>query len=211
MDRQMQLALAIGMIHVVFGKAVAAAKIKKQKGLKYSIAPWAWVFLIASLLIVSAQSILAMFGRPLNMPPLPQVVEYICYGIAAVSGLVALCYNSPGKNIFLNIGSALWTTYNTASGLLGDTLSYIRLFAIGLTGGILGGVFNMLGVNMTEGMPVAVRIPFMLLILIVGHGLNIILCTISSLVHPIRLIFVEYFKNSEYEGGGIAYVPFKKV
>jgi len=37
-------------------------------------------------------------------------------------------------------------------GLLGDTLSYIRLFAIGLTGSILGGVFNTLAVTMTDGM-----------------------------------------------------------
>jgi len=56
-----------------------------------------------------------------------------------------------------------------------------------------------------------VRFPLMLIVLVLGHGLNIALCTISSIVHPIRLIYVEYFKNSEYEGGGIAYVPFKKI
>jgi V/A-type H+-transporting ATPase subunit I len=124
---------------------------------------------------------------------------------------VVLLYNSPGKNIFINIGSAIWGTYNVASGMLGDTLSYIRLFAIGLTGGILGGVFNQLGVAMTAELPVIVRIPLMLIILLVGHGMNIALCTIASLVHPIRLIFVEYFKNSGYEGGGVAYQPFKKL
>ena len=70
-----------------------------------------------------------------------------------------------------------------ASGLLGDTLSYIRLFAIGLTGAILGGVFNSLAVDMTEGMNVVLRAVCMLLILLVGHAINIGLCTISSLVH----------------------------
>jgi V/A-type H+-transporting ATPase subunit I len=191
------------LFHIVFSKCVAAYKTKVQKGVRHSLAPWSWVFVIVSLLMV--------FGLPSLNIQLPQTVIYVCYGIAAVCGLVILLYNSPGKNVFLNVGSALWATYNAASGLLGDTLSYIRLFAIGLTGGILGGVFNMLGVDMTEGLPLVVRIPVMLLILLIGHGMNIALCMISSLVHPIRLIFVEYFKNSEYEGGGTAYLPFKKA
>lgn len=98
-----------------------------------------------------------------------------------------------------------------ASGLLGDTLSYIRLFAIGLTGSILGGVFNTLAITMTDGMNIFARIICMLLILLSGHAINIALCTISSLVHPLRLIFVEYYKNSEFEGGGKAYDPFRKA
>ncbi|GHV48880.1 V-type ATP synthase subunit I [Bacteroidia bacterium] len=199
----MTLAIALGLLHIVFGKAVAAYKVKVQRGVKHSIAPWAWVFVITALLMV--------FGLPALNIQLPQTAIYVCYGIAAVCALVILLYNSPGKSIFLNIGSAIWGAYNVASGMLGDTLSYIRLFAIGLTGGILGGVFNMLGVEMTAGLPVVARIPVMLIILFIGHGLNIGLCTISSLVHPVRLIFVEYFKNSEFEGGGIAYVPFKKA
>jgi len=211
MDRLMQFSLGLGMFHVVFGKAVAAAKIKKQKGLKHSLAPWGWVFFLAAGLVLFAPTALAMFGKPLNVPPLPMIVQYICYGIAGLSALLILFYNMPGKNIFFNFGAAIWNIYNAASGMLGDTLSYVRLFAIGLTGGILGGVFNMLGIDLTAGLPIYARIPLMLFILVFGHGLNITLCTISSLVHPLRLIFVEYFRNSEYEGGGIAYAPFKKV
>jgi V/A-type H+-transporting ATPase subunit I len=199
----MTLAIVVGLVHIVFSKCVAACKTKIQRGLKYSLAPWAWVFIITALLMV--------FGLPMLDIQLSQTLIYACYGIAGAGGLVVLLYNSPGKNVFLNIGSALWATYNVASGLLGDTLSYLRLFAIGLAGGILGGVFNMLAIDMTSGLPAAARIPLMLFILLVGHGLNIALCAISSLVHPIRLIFVEYFKNSEYEGGGIAYLPFRKV
>jgi V/A-type H+-transporting ATPase subunit I len=207
----MQLSLGLGLFHIVYGKGVAAMKIKKQRGLKYSIAPWAWVFLLAPLLVMFGPTILAMFGSPLDIPPLSQVITYILYGIAAVSGLIVLFYNSPGKNVVINMGSALWSVYNAASGMLGDTLSYIRLFAIGLTGGILGSVFNLLAIQTTEGMSIFARVPIMLVILLMGHGINIILSLIASLVHPLRLIFVEYFKNSQYEGGGIAYVPFKKV
>jgi V/A-type H+-transporting ATPase subunit I len=202
-DNLMMLSVILGLLHIVFGKCVAAYKTKMQRGVKYSIAPWAWVFVIVSLLLV--------FGLPVLNIHLSQTFIYVCYGIAIASGLVIFLYNSPGKNIFFNIGLGLWNTYNSVFGLLGDTLSYIRLFAIGLTGGILGGVFNMLAIDMTSGLPIVARIPVMLIILLIGHGMNICLCSISSLVHPIRLIFVEYFKNSEYEGGGKEYLPFKKA
>jgi V/A-type H+-transporting ATPase subunit I len=202
-DNLMTLSIVVGLVHIIYGKSVAAYKTKLQRGFKYSIAPWGWVFAITAGLLA--------FGLPLLKVHLSQIFVYVCYGIAILAILPAIFYNSPGKNPFMNFGVWLWNTYNTASGLLGDTLSYIRLFAIGLTGGILGGVFNMLGINMTEGLPWVVRIPLMLIILLAGHGINIALCTISSLVHPMRLIFVEYFKNSAFEGGGKPYMPFKKA
>ena len=182
---------------------VTAIKMKAQKGVKYSIAPFAWVFVITALALA--------FGLPMLNLQLPETVKTVFIGIAVIGLVVAYLYNSPGKNIFLNFGTGLWNTYNMASGLLGDTLSYIRLFAIGLTGAILGGVFNQLAVDMTEGMNIVLRAVCMLLILLVGHAINIGLCTISSLVHPLRLIFVEYYKNAEFEGGGKEYRPFKKA
>lgn len=202
-DNLMTFSIIIGLVQIVFGKAVAALKIMSQKGTKYGIAPFAWVFIIIALCCA--------FGLPMLNVQLSDMVKNVFLGIAAVGLLVAFFYNSPGKNIFLNFGTGLWNTYNMASGLLGDTLSYIRLFAIGLTGAILGGVFNSLAVDMTEGMNVVLRAVCMLLILLVGHAINIGLCTISSLVHPLRLIFVEYYKNAEFEGGGKEYKPFKKA
>ena len=66
-------------------------------------------------------------------------------------------------------------------------------------------------IDMTEGMNIVLRIVVMLLILVFGHAINFGLCTISSLVHPLRLIFVEYYKNAEFSGGGKEYRPFKKA
>ena len=202
-DNLMVISLVIGIIHILVGKTVAACKIKIQRGFKYSIASFAWVFVIASLAVT--------LGLPNLNVRLPQAVEFACYGVTATGLLVALFYNSPGKNIFLNFGSGLWNTYNVVSGLLSDTLSYIRLFAIGLTGAVLGGVFNTLAVSMTESLSLVLRIVLMLLILLIGHSINFALCMIGSLVHPVRLIFVEYFKNSEFEGGGIEYIPYRKI
>lgn len=202
-DNLMTFSIVIGLVQIIFGKTVAAFKMKAQKGVKYSIAPFAWVFVITALALA--------FGLPILNLQLPESVKTVFIGIAVVGLVVAYLYNSPGKNVFLNFGTGLWNTYNMASGLLGDTLSYIRLFAIGLTGAILGGVFNQLAVDMTEGMNIVLRAVCMLLILLVGHAINIGLCTISSLVHPLRLIFVEYYKNAEFEGGGKEYRPFKKA
>ena len=202
-DNLMTFSIVIGLVQIIFGKTVAAFKMKAQKGVKYSIAPFAWVFVITALALA--------FGLPMLTLQLPETVKTVFIGIAVIGLVVAYLYNSPGKNIFLNFGTGLWNTYNMASGLLGDTLSYIRLFAIGLTGAILGGVFNQLAVDMTEGMNIVLRAVCMLLILLVGHAINIGLCTISSLVHPLRLIFVEYYKNAEFEGGGKEYRPFKKA
>ena len=202
-DNLMTFSIVIGLVQIIFGKTVAAFKMKAQKGVKYSIAPFAWVFVITALALA--------FGLPMLDLQLPETVKTVFIGIAVVGLVVAYLYNSPGKNVFLNFGTGLWNTYNMASGLLGDTLSYIRLFAIGLTGAILGGVFNQLAVDMTEGMNIVMRAVCMLLILLVGHAINIGLCTISSLVHPLRLIFVEYYKNAEFEGGGKEYRPFKKA
>ena len=202
-DNIMTLSILIGFVHVLYGKFVAAMKVKVQRGLKYSLAGFAWVFLILALALA--------VGLPMANIQLPQPVVYALYGVAGLGALIAFFYNSPGKNIFLNFGSGIWATYNTASGLLGDTLSYIRLYAIGLTGSLLGGVFNTMAVDMTSSLPLYIRWLPMLLILLFGHALNIGLSMISSLVHPMRLIYVEYYKNSEFEGGGTAYAPFRKI
>ena len=202
-DNLMTFSIIIGLVQIVFGKTVAALKTMQQRGTKYGIAPMAWVFVITALLVA--------LGLPMLSVQLPSLLVNVCFGIAGLGLLVAFLYNSPGKNVFLNLGTGLWNTYNMASGLLGDTLSYIRLFAIGLTGSILGGVFNSLAIDMTEGMNIFLRIIVMLLILVLGHAINFGLCTISSLVHPLRLIFVEYYKNAEFEGGGKDYRPFKKA
>jgi len=200
----MIISLVIGFVHVIYGKFVAAMKIKIQRGFKYSLSAFAWIFLI-----LSGACILAL--PMMTQIVLPKPLEYFLYGVAGISAAIALLYNTPGKNVFLNFGSGLWATYNTVSGLVGDVLSYIRLYAIGLTGALLGGVFNSMAIDMTASISPFIRWLPMLLILLVGHALNIGLSLISSLVHPLRLIYVEYYKNSEFEGGGLDYKPFRKL
>lgn len=55
------------------------------------------------------------------------------YATLGVGAVLMLFFNSPGKNPLLNFGLGLWDTYNNLTGILSDVLSYIRLFAIGLS------------------------------------------------------------------------------
>ena len=198
----MILSLVIGVVQILYAMCINVVKISMQLGFKYAMSHLAWVV----LLVVS----IVTFGLPALGVTLSVPLTYGLYGLLGLAVLIIVFYNSPGKNVFINVGSAIWDTYNMASGLLGDTLSYVRLFALGLTGSILGSVFNSMAFGMTEAMPGWIRWLAVLLILLVGHGLNIALNVIGALVHPLRLTFVEFYKNAGFEGGGKAYNPFRK-
>lgn len=196
----MVISVIIGLVQVLLGMVLAGVKAAKLHGWKFAVGKISWV--VAILMAIIA------FGVPACGVQLPTVLLYILYGIIGLAVIGIFFCNSPDKNIFMNFGVGLWDTYGMATGLLGDLLSYIRLFALGLTGGVLGSVFNQLAMQMTDGLNWWIRWLPMLLILLFGHGINFALCMISSFVHPMRLTFVEFFKNADFEGGGKAYEPF---
>ena len=113
-------------------------------------------------------------------------------------------------NKFANIGMGLWDTYNMITGLVGDVLSYIRLYALGLAGSMLGMAFNDMGVMILGDSPNIGKWLGFLLLVIFGHTLNIAMCALGAFVHPLRLNFLEFFKNAGYEAAGRNYNPLKK-
>ena len=203
----MVISVIIGLVQVLIGMTMAGCKAVKNYGFIYGVGKFSWVTALVSATI--------LFGLPMFGVELSQAVQYVLYGLIGLSVLGIFFLNSPGAykkpvvGAAMNVGSGLWATYGMATGLLGDLLSYIRLFALGLTGGVLGSVFNSLATDMTSSMGWGIRwLPF-ILILLFGHSINFALCMISSFVHPMRLTFVEYFKNAEFEGGGNEYDPFR--
>ncbi len=188
------LSLIIGCVQILFGMMLKAVNLAIQLGFKYAISTIGWIILLIAVAV-------AVLTNSLNS------IWFIVSMI--IAGCMVLLYNSPGKNIFLNIGLGLWDAYNMVTGLLGDVLSYVRLFALGLSGGILASVFNSLATGMSPDIPV-VGFIVTALIFVIGHGLNLFMNILGSMVHPMRLTFVEFFKNSGYEGGGSPYKPFKK-
>ncbi len=202
-DIQMVLAICIGVFHICLAMVVKAICYTKQFGFKENIATWGWLLLIVGGLIVA---ILGLTVLPEN------VFKWALITVGAVSALAIYIFNTPGRNPLINIGAGLWDTYNMATGILGDVLSYIRLYALGLAGGMLGAAFNNLGLMIMGGSVEGATwqwLPFVL-ILVLGHVLNLAMSALGAFVHPLRLSFVEYFKNAGYEGKGTLYQPFKK-
>ena len=190
------VSLIIGVFQILFGMCLKIINQIKLFGFGAAVSTIGWVILLLGGIVTF---LIDGIGIPF----------YACLGVGAV--LIYLL-NGP-LNSFVaplkNIGSGLWDTYNMATGLLGDVLSYIRLFALGLSGSILGLVFNDLAMNMKPDIPVLGTI-VMLLILVFGHTMNIALSALSAFVHPMRLTFVEFYKNSGFVGGAKQYEPFKK-
>lgn len=191
-----QLSLILGGIQILFGMVLKVVNQIIQFGLKYAIGTIGWVILLVSMAAA------ALLPTVLPMGGTAHVV------ILALAGAMIFLYNSPDKNIFLNIGLGVWDSYNMATGLLGDILSYVRLFALGLSGGILASVFNSLAVGMSPDNMIIGPI-VMVLIFVIGHSINMFMNVLGAMVHPMRLTFVEFFKNAGYEGGGKEYKPFK--
>ena len=209
-DPMMVISVIIGLVQVLLGMVLKGVKAWLNYGWQYAVGTFSWVVALLLLIVV--------FGLPACGVVLPAGLQYMLTGVLALSCIGIYLFNNPAaysKNRFLapflNLGGGLWATYGMSTGLLGDLLSYIRLFALGLTGGVLGGVFNSLATEMTEGLPVGVNILVMLLILLIGHGLTFALSMISAFVHPMRLTFVEFFKNADFNGGGKEYDPFRRI
>ena len=196
---QMLLALAIGVFHICLAMTVKAIGYTKRFGIKETISTWGWLLLIVGGIIIAVLGV----GKLIS----PEAIKWAVIVIGALSALAIYIFNTPGRNPLVNIGAGLWDTYNMATGILGDVLSYIRLFALGLAGGMLGQAFNNLGeMVLGDGSNIVLWLPFVL-ILLFGHVLNILMSSLGAFVHPLRLTFVEYFKNAGYEGKGAAYNP----
>ena len=199
---QMILALGIGVFHICLAMIVKAIGYTKRFGFKENISTWGWLILILGGLILAAVGMTDLLS--------PMAMKISVITLAVVSALGIYIFNTPGRNPLISIGSGLWDTYNMITGLLGDVLSYIRLYALGLAGGMLGQAFNILGGMMiTDGFNAWNWLPFALIVLF-GHTLNLAMSCLGAFVHPLRLTFVEYFKNAGYEGKGKEYSPLKK-
>ncbi len=205
----MVISVIIGMVQVLLGMILKGCKAIKNYGWPYAVGTFSWVAALLGAIV--------LYGLPACGVELAMWVQYLLMGIIGISAVGIFLYNNPASykkpvlGVLSNIGGGVWETYGMATGLLGDLLSYIRLFALGLTGGVLGGVFNSLALDMTADLNIWFRILFMVIILLLGHGITFALSMISAFVHPMRLTFVEFFKNADFAGGGKEYDPFRKL
>jgi len=197
-EKMFYFALVLGGLQIIYGMVIKAINISKQRGFKHALSTISWIFLIVGSL--------ALFA--LRNESNEGMVNTLFYALLGVTGVFILFLNNPDKNLLINFGGGLWDVYSMVTGVMGDLLSYIRLFALGVSSAILGYVFNDLAMQMSGDIPVLSQLIFVI-ILLVGHGLNIFMASLGAFVHPMRLTFVEFYKNAGFKGGGRSYNPFR--
>ena len=208
------ISLALGVFQILVGMAINIWMKAKLFGFTSTFGLLGWFIILLSGSLAAG---LPMFG--LEIPGFT-TSSPVFYGALGVGAVLMLLLNNVKRNPLINLGSGLWDTYNNITGLLSDVLSYIRLFAIGLSGGVLAQVFNSLAMGLSglsEGIAgsawyvVALQIVAASVILLIGHGINLFMSAISSFVHPMRLTFVEFYKNAGFEMGQRSFDPIRKM
>lgn len=190
------LSLVLGWIQIIFGMVVRIINQFKQSGFVYTLSTFGWIILTFGLthLGLSAYEFI-----PSNI--IAPILSWVGVGLI-------LFFNDPKAGVLTRIGKGIWELYGI-TGLFGDLLSYIRLFALGLSSSILGFVINDIGLSVLSLDYVGPI--FFVIIMIIGHSLNIFIAGLGAFVHPMRLTFVEFYKNAGFSGGGMKYKPFKKT
>ena len=183
----MRLSFMLGLIHLIF--AHFTAFLKKLPSLKaYVQLGWVLVcigmFFVVDLLVLSN--------------PMPPYAMPIFIAGFSMIGLFTNFQKNPLKMIGSFIGAILNSIQSSISAF-SDIVSYIRLFAVGLAGVTVAASFN----DMASGI-------FAPVVLLLGHGLNIVLGLMSVMVHGVRLNMLEFSGHLGQEWTGHPYEPFKE-
>lgn len=185
-NTMMQFSILLGIFHLTFANAVTAWHWRRSAR---AVVPAAWV-----LIFLGVVSIWLAPGEALRTG-----------GIVAMGlGIAAIIFFTNVKGPLLKRllqGLQGLTRFVTA---FGDSLSYLRLFALGLASASLASTFNDLSGQVKAAVP-GIGLFFALLIALVGHGLNFVLAVSSGVIHGLRLNFIEFFNWSISEEGH----PFK--
>jgi V/A-type H+-transporting ATPase subunit I len=195
------VALLLGVVQIFVGIITSIVRKLKYDSVWHALGSVGKLLLVAGLIILFLGGMQDVTALAVYIP-VAEIAVYI--GIALV-----LLFHDPEIPLAKRLGGGILPLYNIATGLLGDTLSYIRLFAMGVASTVLGLVVNQIG-GQIIGAGGVLFIVLGVLVLIIGHSLNLFLATLGSFVHPLRLTFVEFYNNAEFKGGGVPYQPFRK-
>lgn len=193
------VALLIGVFQILIGILLAIAKSWFYTGFKSSLSLWGKLLIVAS-------SITLFMTESLKLSDLGTTAISITLGLGV---LLVMLFHDLSQALFLRIGSSILPLFFIFTGLLGDVLSYVRLFALGVTSAVLGLVVNQIGLDMLNEhwwSWIAMGI-----FLLFGHSLNFVLAALGSFIHPLRLSFVEFYNNAQFQGGGKPFQAFKRT
>jgi len=182
----------LGAIHLSIGHI--------QTGIKYinsvrAIAQLGWVAIVWGLYLIVNQMVLG--------EPAPSVMLWLFISGAL---LIAL-FSNPGTNFFKGVISSLGELPLSLISGFSDIISYIRLYAVGLATVLMAVSFNEMAIG--DGITTVLAGIGAVIVLILGHGLNMILAAMAVIVHGVRLNMLEYAGHASVEFSGNEYNPFK--
>lgn len=187
----MMLAVLVGVIHIAIANIAQAWSRRKSLTALASIG-WATALIGTVVAFLGSK-----YPEILNWA---KTIGFLLMG----SGLIAVVFfTTLEKPIWKRLLNGL-VGLTRITGMFGDVLSYLRLFALGLASASLAGVFNDLAKQVYHAMP-GFKILFALLIILIGHGINFVLSLMSGFIHGLRLNFIEFFNWGLPEEG----TPFK--
>ncbi len=189
-------AILFGLFQIVFARILRGIDLCIRKGWQHGLSSFGWAILIVWCTIAYASTSIPSLAMPKN----------VSLALVILSVILILFFSKPEGPIYKRVGPGLWAMYDI-TGVFGDMLSYIRLFGLGTSGGILGMVMNKIAFSLS-GVPYVGWL-FTLIILLFGHSLVLALSSLGAFVHPLRLTFVEFYKNVGFTGGGRQYRPLK--
>lgn len=156
-----------------------------------------WIFVLLAML-----GIIWMLFYPDNMiMPIGLILTLLALGF-----VLAMSFSRPHKSLAVRLSTGLASSLLPTIGAFGDTMSYIRLMAVGLAGYYMADSFNGMGAGLFEfGFLGWI---FGAVVIVFGHALNIVLCLIAVLAHGVRLNMLEFSGGAGIQWGGYAYKPF---
>ncbi len=194
----MKFCFSIGVVHLALACIMNIKRKIGEKNLNW-VADLGWLLAICALYFVV---LFMVIGAKVNMTSAAVVVG-VGFILAVLFGGMAPGL-SFGKGLKAGVANAFTVFLDTISAF-GNIMSYIRLFAVGLASLAIAQSFN----DMASGFHGAGIIAGVLIVLI-GHGLNIIMGLLSVVVHGVRLNLLEFSGQLGMEWTGTAYDPFQK-
>ncbi len=181
----------IGAVHLTVGHLQVAWKFNNSVR---ALAQFGWIAIIWGLYLIVNQMVLGIEA--------PQLMLWLFVGGAV---LVAL-FSKPGTSFFKGMLSSIGNLPLSIINGFSDIISYIRLYAVGLSTVLMAASFNQMAIG--EGITTVVSGIGAVLVLVLGHGLNMILAAMAVLVHGVRLNMLEYAGHANVEFSGNEYKPF---
>lgn len=207
----MLLAITFGIVQVCFGWVLRAVNGVRAHGAAGALRPIGVVLMVLGIAIAA----LTGLGPSFSVGPIPfgalialiPDAKLVGYVMIALGLVFVLLFNSLEKKIFMRPALGLWELYELATTVPGYILSYLRLFALGLSGALLGETVINLAV-MVRGDTWYGYIP-MIIVILIGSTINLAIGLLSGFVHSLRLTFVEFYNSVGFKGGGVEYRPFE--